>query len=96
LPGNGVWSLIPPVDVFMPAEDGEPKVIGICGGEADTAKLSCVGGNLVCGDVPHFVVGTRETPLAAMLFEPSESTAASLAFLFEDEPSSAGTEVATV
>jgi len=58
LPGEGVWSIIPSVDILMPTEDGGPKVIGVCEGDLDPAKLACVGSNLVTSGgiiAPHFV-----------------------------------------
>lgn len=30
LPDDGMWSLIPAVNIFNPEEDGEPEVLTIC------------------------------------------------------------------
>jgi hypothetical protein len=35
LPSDETWSVIPPVDIFNPAEDGEPTVIEISELEGD-------------------------------------------------------------
>jgi len=37
LPDDGVWSIIPPVDIFMPTEDGEPTVLEISAVNPDAA-----------------------------------------------------------
>ena len=59
LPEDGVWSLIPPLDIAMPTDDGEPQVPGICDGEVDPATLSCWDSNRVMSDgsivAPHFI-----------------------------------------
>jgi hypothetical protein len=50
LPGHEVWSFIPPVDIFMPAEDGELEVLGVLEGDVDTAGVTCRGSAIVTGD----------------------------------------------
>jgi hypothetical protein len=50
LPDHEVWSLIPPVDIFMRAEDGEPEVLGVLEGDLDTASVTCRGSAIVTGD----------------------------------------------
>jgi hypothetical protein len=58
LPGDGVWSTIPPVDILIPADDGEPRAVGVCEANVDAANLSCFGSNLITTDGiigPHFV-----------------------------------------
>ena len=57
LPDHEVWSLIPPVDIFMPAEDGELEVLGVLEGDVDTAGVTCRGSAIVTGD--GMVVGPR-------------------------------------
>src|SRR4051812_34897374 len=47
LPSDGVWSFIPPLDIVMPAEDGPPRVLGVCDGHVNIAELACWGSTIV-------------------------------------------------
>ena len=38
LPDDGVWSIIPPVHIFSPTEDGEPTVIDISEVNGDSGE----------------------------------------------------------
>ena len=58
LPGEGVWSFIPPMDIVMPTEDDPPRAISICDGQAEISEHSCWGSNIVTSDgivAPHFM-----------------------------------------
>lgn len=59
LPSDEVWSIIPPVDIFMPAEDDDPEVLGVLAGDVDTAGLTCRGSAIVTDNglivVPGFM-----------------------------------------
>ena len=46
LPEKGVWSLIPAVDILLPAEAGEPEVLGVYEGAVETRERSSWGTEL--------------------------------------------------
>ncbi len=37
LPDDGIWSIIPPVDIFSPTDDGEPTVLEISAVDPDAS-----------------------------------------------------------
>jgi hypothetical protein len=38
LPNDDTWSFIPPMNIFMPTEDGPPRALGVWEGQMDIAK----------------------------------------------------------
>jgi hypothetical protein len=68
LPDEQTWSIIPPVDIAMPTEDGPPRVLGVWEGEVGGADLTCWGTSIVTSDGsivrPHFVPGRQSLALS--------------------------------
>ena len=49
-PGDEKWSIIPPISIIMPTEDGPVRVLGVCDGKADPTTMSCWGSSIVKAD----------------------------------------------